>query len=226
MKLLFLIPARAGSKGLPGKNTKILGDKPLIRYSIDFVLDNIKANDELCISTNDDEVIRICNEAGIIIPFKRPEAFSNDEATSQNVILHALSFYSSIGKEFDAVMLLQPTSPFRLSEDFMQIVDIFSEDCEMAVSVKVTKENPYFNLFEENSNGYLVKSKSGNFTRRQDCPNVYAFNGSIYLIKVSALKNTLIGNFTSIKKVIMPEERSIDIDTILDWNLAEFYLNK
>lgn len=226
MKILFLIPARAGSKGLPGKNTKILGNKPLICYTIDFVLDNIKATDELCISTNDDEVIRICNELEIIIPFKRPEYLSTDNASSQDVILHALSFYSAIGKEFDAVMLLQPTSPFRLKEDFRKVIEVFSDDCEMAVSVNVSKDNPYFNLFEENGNGFLSKSKKGDFKRRQDCPDVYAFNGSIYLIRISALKNSLIGNFTNIKKVKMPNERSIDIDTLLDWNLAEFYLNK
>ena len=94
----------------------------------------------------------------------------------------------------------------------------------MVVSVKISKENPYFTLFEENKEGFIIKSKEGNFDTRQDCPPVYAFNGSMYLINVKSIKKTKITDFKNLKIIVMPEERSVDIDTLADWALAEFYL--
>jgi CMP-N,N'-diacetyllegionaminic acid synthase len=226
MRTLFLIPARAGSKGLPGKNTKILGNKPLIVHTIDFVLQNIdKKDDILFISTDDDDVIKIAADLGINVPFKRPEELATDEATTYDVIMHALQYYESKDIFFDTVLLLQPTSPFRLKEDFINLVSAYDNDCDMVVSVKKSKENPYFTLFEENALGFLNKSKIGNFQRRQDCPDVFAYNGSMYLMKTDSLKNSVIANFKKIKKVLMPDERSVDIDTIADWILTEYYFN-
>lgn len=225
MKTLFLIPARAGSKGLPGKNTKLLKGKPLFFYSVEFALQNKTENDEICISTNDDALIQLAEENNISIPFKRPEALASDTANSRDVILHALEFYDKKGITFDTVLLLQPTSPLRTQEDFKNIKAAYTNDCDMAVSVKVSKDNPYFTLFEENEAGHLQKSKKGNFTRRQDCPNVYAFNGSMYLINVTAIQKMDFSAFKAVKKVVMPDERSVDIDTQSDWMLTEFYLN-
>lgn len=226
MKILYLIPARAGSKGLPGKNVKLLGEKPLIVHTIDFVLENIKPEDELCISTNDENVLSIAANLGIHVPFKRPEELASDTANSYDVIMHALNYYESNNMFFDFVMLLQATSPFRIQQDFDNVIQTYNNEIEMVVSVKKVKDNPYFNLFEENEFGFLDKSKRGNFQRRQDIPDVFAFNGSMYLMKVSALKEKTLSEFKKIKKVIMPEERSVDIDTMADWVLAEFYLNK
>ncbi|WP_291285059.1 acylneuraminate cytidylyltransferase family protein [Flavobacterium sp.] len=226
MKILYLIPARAGSKGLPGKNTKFLGDKPLIVYSIDFALKNIKEGDELCISTDDEKIFEIAGDLGIDMPFVRPNELATDNATSYDVIRHALSHYKKNNKTFDVVLLLQPTSPFRSQEDFENLLSNYNDNLEMVVSVKKSKENPYFTLFEEDNAGYLNKSKIGNYEKRQDCPPVFAFNGSMYLLKVDALYNKKINEFNKIKKVVMPEERSIDIDTMADWILAEFYLDK
>jgi CMP-N,N'-diacetyllegionaminic acid synthase len=225
MKILYLIPARAGSKGLPNKNIKLLNNKPLIAYSIEFALANIKSGDELCISTDDENVIEISEKLGVKVPFKRPHNLSSDTASTYDVIKHAINHYEQKGLTFDAVMLLQPTSPFRNAEDFKNVVERFDSDCEMSVSVKESKENPYFTLFEENEKGLLVKSKTGSFERRQDCPKVYAFNGSIYLIRVSAIVSKKINELSRIKKVIMPDSRSIDIDTMADWILAEHYMN-
>jgi CMP-N,N'-diacetyllegionaminic acid synthase len=225
MKILYLIPARAGSKGLPGKNIRNLGNKPLIKYSIDFVLENMKIGDELCISTNDERILAYASDLGINVPFKRPEELATDFANSYDVIMHAINYYETNNFNFDLVLLLQPTSPFRLKQDFENLIQGYSDEIEMVVSVKKCKENPYFTIFEENENGYLEKSKKGDFQRRQDCPEVFAYNGSMYLIPVNALKKAKINEFKKIKKVIMPEERSIDIDTMADWTLAEFYLN-
>jgi CMP-N,N'-diacetyllegionaminic acid synthase len=226
MKILYLIPARAGSKGLPEKNIKILGDKPLIFYTIDFVLKNIKVEDELCISTNDEKVLAIATRLGIDVPFTRPEELASDTASSYDVIMHAIKYYEDNNKHFDLVLLLQPTSPFRSQQDFDTLIQNYEDDVDMVVSVKKSKENPYFTLFEENECGFLDKSKKGNFERRQDCPEVFTFNGSLYLMKVSSLKNSPISEFKKIKKIVMPEERSIDIDTLADWALAEFYFSK
>jgi CMP-N,N'-diacetyllegionaminic acid synthase len=223
MSILFLIPARSGSKGLPGKNTKILGSKTLIEYSIDFALENLTEADELCISTNDPLVVEIAMKRGVDIPFIRPDQLSNDTASSYDVIIHALNHYETINKKFDAVLLLQPTSPFRKNEDLQSLIKEFDKNVDMVVSVKIAKENPYFTLFENSSDGFIEKSKLGLFDRRQDTPEVYAFNGSMYLISVDSLKKSKLGDFKKIKKIIMPEERSVDIDTLADWSLAEFY---
>ena len=224
MRILYLIPARKASKGLPGKNIKFLGDKPLIEYSIDFALNNLKFDDELCISTNDEAVIEIAKSKGISIPFIRPEELANDNASSYDVIIHAINQYEKLNQTFDAVLLLQPTSPFRIQDDFTRLIKEYNSETDMVVSVKLAKENPYFTLFEENSEGFLNKSKIGNIVRRQDCPEVYAFNGSMYLINIESIKKSRITELKSIKKMIMPEERSVDIDTLADWTLAEFYL--
>jgi CMP-N,N'-diacetyllegionaminic acid synthase len=226
MRILYLIPARKGSKGLPGKNTKLLGDKPLIEYSIEFALNNLKNNDELCISSNDEAVLAVAKSKGISIPFIRPEELANDNASSHDVIIHAINHYEKLNQTFDAVLLLQPTSPFRIQDDFTHLINEYDDTIDMVVSVKLAKENPYFTLFEENYEGFLNKSKVGNFERRQDCPEVYAFNGSMYLINIKSIKKSRIADLKNIKKIIMPDERSVDIDTLADWTLAEFYLNK
>jgi N-acylneuraminate cytidylyltransferase len=226
MRILYLIPARKGSKGLPGKNTKLLGDKPLIEYSIDFALSNLKNDDQLCISTNDEAVITIAESKGITIPFIRPEELANDYASSHDVIIHAINHYEKLNQTFDVVLLLQPTSPFRIQDDFTHLIKEYSVDTDMVVSVKLAKENPYFTLFEQNCEGFLLKSKLGDFERRQDCPEVFAFNGSMYLINIKSIKKSKLADLKRIKKIIMPDERSVDIDTLADWTLAEFYLNK
>jgi CMP-N,N'-diacetyllegionaminic acid synthase len=105
------------------------------------------------------------------------------------------------------------------------LMDKYDNNIDMVVSVKLAKENPYFTLYEETQQGLLHKSKEGNFERRQDSPLVYAFNGSMYLINVKSIKKSKLSEFDKIRKIIMPEERSVDIDTPADWALAEFYLN-
>lgn len=226
---IFIIPARKGSKGLPGKNVKILGGKPLIAYSIGFAKLVCTEDDTICVSTNDEEVIKIANKLGVSTPFLRPEDLSSDSANTYQVIIHAIEFYKSIGKIFDTIVLLQPTSPFRLMTDFVVMEKLyFTTNPDMVVSVKISKESPYFTLFQEDTNGLLNKfidDKSSNYLQRQHCPPVYAYNGSIYMVNCKSFMEK--GNFDFEHKVkyIMPDNRSIDIDTPADWVLAEFYLN-
>jgi CMP-N,N'-diacetyllegionaminic acid synthase len=228
-KNLFIIPARKGSKGLPGKNFKILGGKPLISYSIEFAKSVCKAEDTICVSTNDEEIIKISNELGINIPFIRPEVLSTDSANTYQVIMHAIDFFKNSGKVFDAIVLLQPTSPLRLISDFIEMEKLYlTNNADMVVSVKISKESPYFTLFQEDSNGFLNKFIDGNlnvYKQRQDCPPVYTYNGSIYIVNCKSFLEKGDFDFKEKVKYVMPDNRSIDIDTMSDWILTEFYLN-
>lgn len=225
---IFIIPARAGSKGLPGKNIKVLGDKPLISYSIEFALQIMEEKDEICVTTNDDDVFTIASNLGIPPIFKRPQELSSDTASSNEVISHVLSEYKKINKTFDKIVLLQPTSPFRKISDYVGMKKLYIEkNAEMVVSVKIAKENPFFNLFMENDNGKLEPFiNDSSYTRRQDCPNAFAYNGSIYIVSVYAFEQIKSFSFNQIYKYLMPEERSVDIDSPVDWVLAEYFLNK
>lgn len=224
MNKLIIIPARAGSKGLPGKNTKELFGKPLCAYSIDFAREVCNEGDEICISTNDKDVIDVAVSMGLKVPFVRPEKYSVDTASSYDVIMHAINHYEEKGKKFESVLLLQPTTPVRYVEDFKKLNDLYHAGLDMVVTVKIPKENPYFSLFESNDEGYLVKSKPSDFTRRQDCPPVFAMNGSMYLMNIESLKKGELNEFKRIAKVVVSDIASIDIDTIEDWKLAEFRL--
>jgi len=218
MKVLYLIPARGGSKGLPGKNIKKLNGKALINHSIDFAR-NFTSDKNICLSTDSSVIIECALGNNYKAPFRRPDVLSNDTASSNEVILHALKYYESKGIYFDLLVLLQPTTPFRKKEDLKNMFDQWDNNFDLMVSVKESHDSPYFNLFEENSTKYLIKSKESKSTRRQDAPKVYAFNGSLYIYNVKSLKNKSVNK---IKKYIMNDPLySIDIDNHLDWLLVE-----
>lgn len=223
MSPLFLITARGGSKGLPGKNIRILGDKPLIQYSIEIAR-SLATDPHICVSTDDSTIIGVVENLGLKVPFVRPPELATDSASSRDVILHALNFYKTKGIVYDTVVLLQPTSPFRTKKDVSQMIDMFSEEVDMIVSVKESHHNPYFSLFEENNEGFLKLSKEGKFVRRQDCPTVFAYNGSVYVINANSLKRQIFSEFSRVKKYLMNDIYSIDIDTPFDWLIAETVL--
>ena len=217
---LFLIPARGGSKGIPKKNIKELNGKPLIYYTLDSIKD-IVPMENICVSTDDLEIIEIVKDYGIRVPFIRPVELASDTSTTLDVIEHALNFYKCNCKEFKGLVLLQPTSPLRVSRHIVEALELFNENIDLVVSVKITSSNPYYVLYEENSAGFLELSKKSNFTRRQDCPLVYERNGAIYIFNPQAI-------FTKINrqiKYVMDETTSLDIDTEFDWMLAEFILS-
>lgn len=221
MKVLCIIPARRDSKGIPGKNWKLLNNIPLIGYTIDTAKQS-SLIDEICISTNSDQVIEIAaNKYDIKVPFIRPEELSLDTTSSHDVLIHAIQFYESKGTFFDAILLLQPTSPFRKIEFVNDCIDLFNKsDCDMVVSVCETPLNPYYNLYNE-TDGFIHRSIPSNFTRRQDCPKTYLVNGSIYVISVNSLKNQQLHEMKRVIKYEMPENYSLDLDTLEDWEKAE-----
>ena len=224
MKDLILIPARGGSKGIPGKNLKPLHGRPLIFYTLDAAR-SAAAPENICVSTDSEEIIRMVKEYGLEVPFKRPDYLATDTANTYDVLRQAINFYEQSGQYFDRVVLLQPTSPFRTGRHIREAFSLYQPELDMVVSVKITRANPYYNLFEETTEGLLVRSKVGYYTRRQDCPMVYEYNGAIYIMNVQSLKNGPLESFSKIRKYVMTEEDSLDIDTTFDWLVAEAILS-
>lgn len=219
--LLFLIPARGGSKGIPRKNIRELKGIPLIYYTLSAIKE-IAPIDNICISSEDHEIISIVRNFGFNVPFVRPMQLATDTSTTDEVIEHALGFYMAQGRSFRGIVLLQPTSPLRKTKHIIEAISLYNHSNDFIVSVKVTKSNPYYILFEENSNGFLELSKKGNFTRRQDCPVVYERNGAIYIYNVETINN----NINRQRKYVMDEISSLDIDSEIDWIIVENILSK
>lgn len=221
---LYVIPARGGSKGLPNKNGLVLNGHPLIYYSI-RAAQEIAPLEDICFSSDDENLIEIARSYGLEVPFKRPDDLSSDSSTTRSVLLHAIDFYNNFrNKNYETVVLLQPTSPLRKAEDIRKCLDLYHDQIDMVVSVFETKANPYYVLYEEGIDGYLKKSKDGSFTRRQDCPSVYELNGAVYIINVSSLIKNEILQMKKTLKYVMDESHSIDIDTKLDFKIVEYIM--
>ena len=226
MKSLVIIPARGGSKGIPHKNIKPLADKPLIYYTIDCAR-QLVPDDDICISTDDLKIVKCVEDYGLKVPFVRPAELATDTAGTYEVLLHALDFYEKQGKEYDSIILLQNTSPFRTSKHVEEAMKLYSSAIDMVVSVKETTSNPYYNCFEEDSNGFLHISKGdGLFTRRQDVPKAYEYNGAIYIINPNSLKEMPLGRFTKRVKYVMDDLHSVDLDHMIDWKFAELIIKE
>ena len=221
MKILVIIPARGGSKGIPHKNIKPLNGKPLIHYTIDEARE-IVSDEDICVSTDDPEIIMCVEDYGLKVPFVRPEELATDTAGTYEVLLHALNFYEKQGRHYDVVLLLQNTSPFRKAEQIKEALKLYTPDVDMVVSVKECAANPYYCVFEEDNNGYLHVCKGdGNIFRRQDAPKVYEYNGAIYIMNAERLKTTHMHKMQKRVKYVMDEMSSFDLDTMTDWNMAE-----
>ena len=226
MKTLVVIPARGGSKGIPHKNIKPLNGKPLIFYSID-VARQLTSDEHICVTTDDDEIIKVVEDYGLKVPFKRPDELATDHCGSNEMIQHAYQFYTKQGVQYDAIMLLQPTSPFRKVEYLKEALVLYDDTIDMVTSVKLSSCNPYYDGFEENEEGLLRISKGdGTIERRQDAPSVWQQNGSIYVINPKSLMEKGMAHFTRIRKYAMSELYSVDIDNPFDWKVAELVINE
>lgn len=223
---IVVVPARKGSKGIPSKNTKLLNGKPLIAYTLETALEIFRPN-QICVTTDDPAVVDIAKSYKIAVPFLRPAHLASDNVGMEDVIRHAIAnFKPSKGDDnFDTIVLLQPTSPFRKAYHVKEALDLFgSENLDMVVSVKKTKSNPYYLLFEENELGYLERSKKGNFKTRQECPIVWEYNGAVYIINSQSFHQQTLSEFPRVRKYEMSDMDSIDVDTPHDWRLAETLL--
>ncbi len=221
---LVVIPARGGSKGIPGKNTKPLGGRPLIHYSIDYARQFVP-DEQICVSTDHPDIVRVTEDYGVKVNFVRPDVLASDTSGTFEVLVHALAHHLP-GRHWDRLVLLQPTSPFRIRKHLEEMVPLLDATTDMVVSVNVSKNNPYFNLFEENGNGLLeLSKKTEGITRRQDAPEVYAYNGSIYLMNTGVFSRyTGFAAFKAVRKYVMASEFSVDLDTPADWDYAEYLL--
>jgi CMP-N,N'-diacetyllegionaminic acid synthase len=224
LKLLALIPARGGSKGIPGKNIKSLGGLPLIGYTIQAALREA-AISSLLVSTEDPEIAAAAGELGAAVPFLRPAELAGDKTPTLPVIQDVLSRLQEMGQSFDAVCLLQATSPFRLPGLIGDAIQRFRESgADSLVSVRqVPAEfNPHW-VFEPGPEGFLRLSTGEDelIPRRQDLPPAYYRDGSVYLTRSSVImeQNSLYG-----KKIAWLENKSpwfVNLDTLEDWHEAE-----
>lgn len=224
MKILAIIPARGGSKGVPGKNIKLLNGKPLLEYTSEIALQS-KYLTEVMVSTEDEPIMEVAKNLGIKVPFVRPMALAQDNTPTIDVIIHALEWYENQTIFFDAVCLLQVTSPFRTVEFLDKAIEKFMEkDTDSLVSVqKVPHEyNPHW-TFEENEQGNLkiATGETEIISRRQELPTAYHRDGSIYLTKTKVLLNehSLYGKSTAF--IESDSESYVNIDTLQDWEKAE-----
>lgn len=221
MKTLYVIPARGGSKGIPHKNIRPLADKPLIGYSVD-VARQLADDTDICVTTDDPAIAAVVEAMGLKVPFLRPAELATDKSGTYEVLLHALDFYEQRGIHYDCLVLLQPTSPLRTADDVRRAMALYSDDIDMVVTVKEAASNPYYNCYETDADGYLTISKGdGSFTRRQDAPKVWEYNGAVYVINTASLRRCPLGQFRRRRMSEMDAARSVDLDTELDWLVAE-----
>lgn len=223
MRLLALIPARGGSKGIPRKNIKPLAGKPLLGWTIE-VARQAGSVDRIVVSTEDDEIAAVARELGAEVPFMRPAALSADDTPGIEPVIHALEQLP----EVDWVLLLQPTSPLRAVEDIEGIVQLCLErDAPSAVSVTAVDKHPYW-MYQRDEQDRLepMIPDQPAITRRQDLPPAYALNGALYLARRDWLleQRRFVGPDTV--GYIMPQERSVDLDTPRDWYWVEFLIEQ
>jgi CMP-N,N'-diacetyllegionaminic acid synthase len=219
-RYLGLIPARGGSKRIPDKNIRQLCGKPLIQYTIEAARES-KALWKTIVSTDDEKIMKVTRNCGAEIPFVRPANLALDETPTFPVVKHALDFYKESPP--DAIVLLQPTSPLRISRDIIDAIKLFEqsgadtvvgiseEPVKLATMLKAVTEKPYLTL-------EMPKILTPNESR-------YRLNGAIYVIKSSTIleKNTLFGE--KVIGYLMPGSRSVDVDTMEDWRMVELLMS-
>lgn len=220
-KILALIPARGGSRGLPGKNIRTFSGKPLISWTIMRALGS-RYLDKVLVSTDDAGISQIARKYGAEVPFLRPKGLATSSAKMVDVLIHALNFLEARGRNFDIVMLLQPTSPLRTTEDIDGAIKLlFRKNAPAIVSVCLAEHHPLLSgvLTADARMARFAGDAAGK--NRQELPEYYRINGAIYLAYSSFLRRyrTFITDKTYAYK--MPQARSIDIDTELDFNLAQ-----
>lgn len=220
MRTLAIIPARGGSKGIPGKNILPLAGKPLIAWTIKAA-QAAKGITRCIVSSDDAEIISVAKQFGADVPFVRPSDLATDKASSVDVVLHALAWLEERGEYYDTVVLLQPTTPLRSSEDIENSLKFFAEkQAPACVSVCKTFSHPFWEYTISDDFHLFPLLGEQNF-HRQDLPDVYLRNGAIYISTVKSLcrYNTFL--LPETVAYVMPQEHSINIDNMLDFRLVE-----
>jgi N-acylneuraminate cytidylyltransferase/CMP-N,N'-diacetyllegionaminic acid synthase len=226
MSILGFIPARAGSKGIRGKNIRPLAGKPLLLYTIETALAS-GVFDEVLVSTDGDDIARVARQADVDAPFVRPPELAGDNIRGIEVLHHTMAWLEERGRKSDCVMVLQPTSPLRTAEDIVGALGVLLErGADAVVSVCKTEHHPWWSntLPEDGCIEHFLRTDVP--TNRQDLPPFYRLNGAVYLARWDFIseRDTWFGPTTY--AYVMPRERSVDIDTQLDFILAETLIKK
>ena len=217
VKVLAVITARGGSKGLPGKNIIDLGGKPLIQYSIDAAK-RARFVDRVVVSTDDEEIARVSKKCGAQVPFIRPQELAGDTSAHIPVVQHAVQYLiDNEDYKADYVLLLQPTSPFRTAEDIDAAIKIaFDSGSSSVMGVMEVDQHPFkLSVIEDQSLKQAFEIPEG-YLRRQDFPTYFWENGAIYLVKTQCLMDDNVLKTTDCKPYVMGRERSLDIDDEFD----------
>ena len=228
-KILCTICARGGSKGVKGKNFKMINGKPLLAYTIETAVKSALF-DHIVVSSDSEEIQKVAVEYGAEVFFTRPADLATDTAAKIPVIRHAFTKSEKhYNENYDILVDLDATSPLRTVEDIKACIDLLIEKkAENVITAMPSRRSPYFNLIERNAGGRWDVSKklAEPIVRRQDAPACYDMNASIYVwTRDSILKNDEVFNPTT-ELYVMPEERSIDIDSELDFQFVEFLLKQ
>jgi len=221
-RVLAIIPARGGSKGIPKKNVRLVGGKPLLAWTVDVAL-QVAQIDRVILSTDDPEIAAVGLSCGCDVPFMRPAELAGDNAPGIAPVLHALDMLPG----YDLVVLLQPTSPLRVKEDIVACLEIVAAGAPACVTVQLLRHGLHL-LYELDRSGNLVPSCSGEFSiaRRQEAKQVHMLNGAVYVADITELRQHQSFLFPGVKAYEMPQDRSIDIDEPLDLELAGYLLSK
>ncbi|MFC3880878.1 cytidylyltransferase domain-containing protein [Algoriphagus namhaensis] len=229
MNVLGIIPARGGSKGIPRKNIKILNGKPLMSYTVQSALES-QLLSRVILSTDDPEIMAVGSDLGIEVPFERPSELAADNSPTLAVLLHAIEYFASREVFFDAVCILQLTSPFRRKGIIDEAIQLMmDQDSDSVISVlPVPHEfNPHW-VFEPNNQGYL-KIATGEekiIPRRQELPASYYRDGGLYLTKTQVLTSQRSLYGSKVGYVLGDESTHVNLDTMADWAQAEDMASK
>ena len=219
-KVLAVIPARQGSKGLPGKNIRMLAGKPLLGWTI-AAAQNSQLIDRLVLSSNDSLAMDYARSVNCEVPFSRTEELSGDTVTGVDVVIDAVNRCPG----FDVVVLLQPTSPLRTTEDIDNALRFVIENSAVSgISIVQSRSNPHWMYYRDSEQQLIQVLDGQNITRRQELPLVYEPNGAIYIADINYLLDERSLITTRTIGYEMPSDRSIDIDNIDDFKAAESYL--
>lgn len=226
-KIFGLIPARGGSKGIPKKNIRPLAGKPLIAYTIEYAR---KANifDYLMVNTDSEEIAEIGRKYGAKVPFIRPPELATDTTHGMDVIIHTINWFEDRDNKFDILIYLQPTSPLRLPEDIINALNIMKDNRANAVISVTEAEYPplWANTLPSDLRMDDFIKKDVENKNRQELPTYYRLNGAIFIARWDYLKRYADWYHERVYAYIMPQERSIDIDSEFDFLLAEFIMQK
>ena len=225
--IVALIPARGGSKGVPRKNIRNLLGKPLIAYSIIQCQRSLYI-DRVIVSTEDDEIAKVARDFDAEVPFIRPSTLATDNAKGLEVVFHAVNWFRERAQQVDIIVVLPPTSPLRLTADIDNAIELFFEkSADAVVSVCLAEKNLYWsNILPDDGCMKDFVSNNAFNKNRQEFQKIFSLNGSIYVANANFLLSQKTYYSEKSYAYIMPPERSIDIDTEIDFQLAEYLMQK